>query len=158
VHELKLTIVAFACAMSATKNISMIEKAPEKVRACAYNFKELLGKLKRVNMITAAIETELRKPIKGCNKTTLEESVLEIPDYPHGVTLWTKWAVIKSKLMNVSIPHCLGKEEWEEKLGSGKGLTGMMWNLVLVKIYMGSPAYVSFVQRSITSPLYLIPN
>jgi hypothetical protein len=56
VHELKLTIVAFACAMSATKNISMIEKAPEKVRACAYNFKELLGKLKRVNMITAAIK------------------------------------------------------------------------------------------------------
>jgi hypothetical protein len=24
--------------------------------------------------------------------------------------------------MDVIIPHCLGKEEWEEKLGSGKGL------------------------------------
>jgi hypothetical protein len=68
VHKLKLTIVAFACA---TKNISTIEKAPKKFRACAYNFKDLLGKLKRANMITAAIETELKKPIRGCNKSTI---------------------------------------------------------------------------------------
>ena len=133
---MKLMIVAFACA---TKNISTIEKAPEKFQACAYNFKELLGKLRRSNMITVAIERDLRKPIKGCNKTTLHDSIQEVPDYPHGSTLWTKWGVIKSKLMNVIIPNCLDKEEWEEKLGSGKGLSDM-WNLVLVKIYMGTPA------------------
>jgi hypothetical protein len=138
-HKLKLTIVAYACA---TKNISTIEKAPEKYRACVHNFKELLGKLKSANMISVDIETELRKPIKGCNKATLAEAILEIPGYPQGGTLWTKWVVIKSKLMNAILPNCIDKDDWEEKLGSGKGLTDM-WNLVMVKIYMGSAAFVS---------------
>jgi hypothetical protein len=45
--------------------------------------------------------------------------------------------------MNAILPNCIDKDDWEEKLGSGKGLADM-WNLVFVKIYMGSLAYVNF--------------
>jgi hypothetical protein len=142
IHKMKLIIVACACA---TKNISTIEKAPEECRACVHNFKELLGKLKSANMVSVAIETELRKPIKGCNKAALvAKAIEEIPGCPHGATLWTKWGVIKSKLMNEILQNCIDKDNSEEKLGSGKGLTDM-WNLVMVKIYMDSAAHVSFV-------------
>jgi hypothetical protein len=81
---------------------------------------------------------------QGCDKTTLAEAVEEIPGCPHGATLWTKWAVIKSRLMNEILPNCIDKDNWEEKFGSGKGLTDM-WNLVMVKIYTVSTGCVSFV-------------